>query len=339
MMKYTFPVTHAPLFRLNLLNAKVALLAFTKHVGHALTLNVLSNDTRRVLPRSLIRRCDQKNRLLDPDPPSQYPLVIRSLSDDALPEGSDILPTLPTLEPIDADALYDQIQDDYEAKSKSHAKSDQATTTSTDGEPILDTEDGEPTPNDDGEYEERVDLTCTVLMPPDQYGQRFRAKIIERVDDYHKGLDNEREKNPKYKVLVGHDGGEPWEEIVVYNDLCNLIHDDDATDGIWQFRKILSHHGPINSKDPMHKGSRYNVLIEWETGEVTMEPLKNVQHDKAVCGTYARKSGLLDTPGWKQFRKHAHREQKLLRLVNQAKLHSFRTAPVYKHRHLVPQQS
>ena len=101
--------------------------------------------------------------------------------------------------------------------------------------------------------EERVDLTRTVLMPPDQYGQRFRAKIIERVDDYHKGLDNEREKNPHYKVLVGHEGGEPWEEIVAYNDLCNLIHDDDATDGIWKFRKILSYQGPLTKKDPMYK--------------------------------------------------------------------------------------
>ena len=119
----------------------------------------------------------------------------------------------------------------------------------------MDTEDGEPNLNDDGEPEERVDLTRTVLMPPDQYGQRFRAKIIERVDDYHKGLDNEREKNPKYKVLVGHEGGEPWEEIVAYNDLCNLIHDDDTTDGIWKFRKILSHHrSTYDTKDPMHKG-------------------------------------------------------------------------------------
>ena len=92
---------------------------FTKHVGHALTFNVLSDKTRRVLPRSLIRRCDQKNRLLDPDPPSQYPPVFHSLSDDALPEGSDNLPTLPTLEPIDADALYDQLQDDYEDKLSS----------------------------------------------------------------------------------------------------------------------------------------------------------------------------------------------------------------------------
>ena len=213
---------------------------FAKHVGHALTFNVLSDNTRRVLPRSLIRRCDQKNRLLDPDPPSQYPPVFHSLSDDALPEGSDNLPTLPTLEPIDADALYDQIQDDYEDKLKSRAKSNRATKTSTDGEPTVDTEDGEPTPNDngepiddDGEPEERVDLTRTVLMPPDQYGQRFGAKIIERVDDYHKGLDNEGERRIlKYKVLVGPEGGEPWEEIVAYNNLCNLIHDDNSKDGI-----------------------------------------------------------------------------------------------------------
>ena len=40
--------------------------------------------------------------------------------------------------------------------------------------------------------------------------------------------------------------------------------------------------------------------------------------------------GLLDLPGWKQFKTSARREQKMLRMANQAKLPAFRCDPVYQ---------
>jgi hypothetical protein len=41
---------------------------FSKHVGHALTYKILTNDTRKVLHRSVIRRAsDQRNLQIDPD--------------------------------------------------------------------------------------------------------------------------------------------------------------------------------------------------------------------------------------------------------------------------------
>ena len=86
----------------------------------------------------------------------------------------------------------------------------------------------------------------------------------------------------------------------------------------------------------MPSDPKYKVLVEWETGEVTCEPLDAVKHEKAICGIYARKHGLLDQPGWKQFKRHAKREKTLIRMVRQAQLHSFRTAPVYQHGFLVP---
>ena len=74
----------------------------------------------------------------------------------------------------------------------------------------------------------------------------------------------------------------------------------------------------------------------WETGEITVEPLKNIQHDQVMCAIYARKHNLLKESRWIQFRKHARREKKLIRLINQAKLHSFRMSAVYMYGHLVP---
>jgi len=51
---------------------------------------------------------------------------------------------------------------------------------------------------------------------------------------------------------------------------------------------------------------------------------------------YAKKNGLLDTPGWKRFKRLAKREKKLLRMVNQAKLQSKRTAKKYQFGFEVP---
>jgi hypothetical protein len=63
----------------------------------------------------------------------------------------------------------------------------------------------------------------------------------------------------------------------------------------------------------------------------------NVEHDKYGCAAYAcDKPELLEQPGWKQFKKHAQRKKKLVRMVNQAKLQSFRMAPVYMYGHLIP---
>ena len=55
-----------------------------------------------------------------------------------------------------------------------------------------------------------------------------------------------------------------------------------------------------------------------------------------VCALYARDHGLLDTPGWKHFKKIANRHKKLIRNVNQAKLRSYRSAPKYMFGYRIP---
>jgi cytidylate kinase len=51
---------------------------------------------------------------------------------------------------------------------------------------------------------------------------------------------------------------------------------------------------------------------------------------------YAREHGLLDTPGWKRFKRIAKREKVLRRAVNQAKIRSFNTAPRFKYGYEIP---
>jgi len=78
-------------------------------------------------------------------------------------------------------------------------------------------------------------------------------------------------------------------------------------------------------------------MIEWETGEVTSEPLDAIIADDPVtCAIYAKENGLLDTPGWKKLKRIAKREKVFTRMVNQAKLRSYNTSPRYKYGYEVP---
>ena len=56
----------------------------------------------------------------------------------------------------------------------------------------------------------------------------------------------------------------------------------------------------------------------------------------AVCAVYAERANLVNTKEWKQFRRLAKRSQVLTRQLNQAKLASYRTAPLFKFGYQVP---
>ena len=105
---------------------------------------------------------------------------------------------------------------------------------------------------------------------------------------------------------------------MAYNEIMNYLHRDelDEEGHIWSYRKILAHTGPFTNKDKEHKGSSYNVLIEWENGDITEEPLNWMIKENAIpIAQYAKENNLLNTPGWKSLKKIARREKLLERLV------------------------
>jgi hypothetical protein len=72
-------------------------------------------------------------------------------------------------------------------------------------------------------------------------------------------------------------------------------------------------------------------------GDITHEPLKIIAADNPVsCAIYARENDLLIKPGWHRFKQVAKQEKTFTRMVNQAKLRSYNTAPRYKYRFKVP---
>ena len=166
----------------------------------------------------------------------------------------------------------------------------------------------------------------TFLMPEESDGSRYRAKILERVQ----ASQEELAKNPdliKFKCRVN----DQYDEIVAYNDIVDFIEQDQTWDGLWKFKEILEHEGPLKKGDARYKGAHYNVRVEWETGEKSWEPLTTADKkgvydtDRVTVAIYARKHGLLDTPGWKLpgMKKIAKTQQRIIRIANQAKLHSF----------------
>jgi hypothetical protein len=73
--------------------------------------------------------------------------------------------------------------------------------------------------------------------------------------------------------------------------MLEYITKDEESEITWKFRQIASHEVPT-------QGSQYDLLIEWENGEITTEPLKVIAADDPVtCAIYARENGLLDQPG------------------------------------------
>jgi hypothetical protein len=58
--------------------------------------------------------------------------------------------------------------------------------------------------------------------------------------------------------------------------------------------------------------------------------------DLVTCAEYANNQGLLDTPGWKQFRRIVKSNKKQQLIVNKAKIGKFKREPFWKFGFLIP---
>jgi hypothetical protein len=178
--------------------------------------------------------------------------------------------------------------------------------------------------------------------------QQHCAQILNVIDEEEicKRIgEHERElfRQPGHVQFVCSVNDDDYKEILCYNELMDYIekdkqqHQDDDGNGLWNFKHIVEHEGPFRTSDPEYKGSRYNVLIDWENGEITCEPLNIFGKDDPVtCTVYACEHRLLEEEGWKRFKGIAKREQKMLRMVNQSRIKATRNAPRYKFGYRIP---
>ena len=107
---------------------------------------------------------------------------------------------------------------------------------------------------------------------------------------------------------------------------------EEDPDSLFNFRDIVAHQGPLESTDPDHKGSKYNVMVEWESGEVTYEPLTLISQDDPITySVYAKNHYLLDTTGWKHLKIYAKTSKRLIRAVKQSRIRQVRASARYQH--------
>ena len=180
-------------------------------------------------------------------------------------------------------------------------------------------------------------IGCTYLTDPTEDEQRFRARIVRQIQDHEDDV-NEQPDKKRFLVSINDDQAE---EVVSYNEILDHIEkeasNDDDGNQLWKFKSITGHAGPLVPDDSTYKGSSYNVLVEWEDGSCTYEPLHIFAADSPVIvAKYAAENGLLSTPGWKRFRRISKNEKKMKRLINQARLVSIRRAVVYQYGYQVP---
>ena len=168
----------------------------------------------------------------------------------------------------------------------------------------------------------------TYLSTPEEDGSRTRLKIVERINELEKDIAN----NPNIIKFRAENDDQTMEEIIDYNQLLQRLEEDDGEQLVWKFKSIKNHEGPLTPGHHKYRGSKWNIQIEWENGEVTWEPLSIIAaSDPVTCAIYAKDNNLLKHDGWKRFSRLAKRQKKMLRMANQAKLKSYRTAPVYKY--------
>ena len=175
-------------------------------------------------------------------------------------------------------------------------------------------------------------LGRSFLLPPEDNGERHMAKVID-IDDHGQTLED-----IKFKLKINKDQAE---EIMSYNQLMDYIQKgtdaEEDPDSLFKSRDIVAHQGPLESTDPNHKGSKYNVMVEWESGEVTYEPLTLISKDDPItCAVYAKKHDLLDTTGWKHLKRYAKTSKRLIRAVKQSRIRQVRASVRYQHGFQVP---
>ena len=93
----------------------------------------------------------------------------------------------------------------------------------------------------------------------------------------------------------------------------------------FKFRAMITHQGPLTATDPDCKSSKYNVQVEWETGDVTFEPISVIAADDPVtCAAYAKQHDLFTLDGWHRFRNLAKKANVLARAIKQSKIRQVR---------------
>jgi hypothetical protein len=170
-------------------------------------------------------------------------------------------------------------------------------------------------------------LGRTYLPDPDENGEQTRAKVeaVELTDN--KTADG-TEQIYKFRCRVGE---KTFEHIMTYNKMLEWCERDVDKDDMYKIDTIYAH-----KRDTKAAGG-YKLNVGWASGERTWTDLTPLFNDDPVSvSLYAMKNDLLHTDGFRRCRKYTKNTKKLARMINQARLKSYRNKPVYQYGYQVP---
>ena len=165
--------------------------------------------------------------------------------------------------------------------------------------------------------EELVGMT---FLHDTRNGQTIHAKVVQQI------LNRDAADHQAIKFLLSMNDGE-LETIIAYNELSDIIVEQQAAQeegrsDLHSFKKILDYQGPFKQHDPKYKGSTWNILVNWEDGTQTWEPLNIIgELDPVTMAKFAMEHDVLNKPGWHFLRRTAKRLRFLNVAVHAAKCH------------------
>ena len=295
----------------------------SENVGNAMIFKILTSDTNKIIHRSVVRSAEGNDRNYRAEMGRKTMLEQREdtgkslLSKERLNDSSVYDRNITALDSEDGktSAIKKRSLGDNYDESRQPSK---VVTSRHDY-----TEDDTPLPPMPITNPEDL-VGRTFLMEEQEDGQKFRARIVEAINSH----EDEVMKNPellKFKCSINND---QYEEVMAYNDIVQRIYAEKESDILWKYKEIVSHEGPLSQNHPNYKGFRFNVRRE--SDEITSEPLKAIAADDPVTvAQYALDNDLLNTDGWRRFQSIAKNQKKMKRMINQAKLRSYRHAPKY----------
>ena len=81
-------------------------------------------------------------------------------------------------------------------------------------------------------------------------------------------------------------------------------------DDLYKLKALIGHQGPFKAPGPNWKKCQYNVLVEWETGEKTYEPLSVLAaYNSVTWASYTKGNGIPHLDGWKRLMNLAKRDK------------------------------
>ena len=103
----------------------------------------------------------------------------------------------------------------------------------------------------------------TFLLPPEENGERHRAKVTRKVVEIIDQENGHRAENINFILDIGNG---KLEELISYNQLLEHLgktqdNDMGMDQELFKFRSVIGHLGPLAASDPDWKAS--NIMFKW----------------------------------------------------------------------------